>query len=432
MSSNNNIKGLGDENPFPLVRCIHQDIKSPRIADLGREVKSKLDDFGLKKFVKPNDTVAITVGSRDIHNQSTILKTLVDYLKELKATPFIIPAMGSHGGGTIEGQIQILKDYGITEQKIGCPIKATMDVIEIGESEFGTPIFLDKYASLADKIIIVNKIKSHSKFRGDVESGLSKMCLIGLGKHKGAKLYHRLIDRYSWSRVISSLLKVILKNIPIVCGIAIIQNINNEPAQLHVLHPDEFFTKEPELLRNYKELTEHLPFKELDLLIVDEMGKNIFGTGMDTNITGRKEGAEMQVRWLFVRDLTKESYGNAQGVGLADFTTKRLVDKIDYNKMYANALTAFRTDSPKIPVFLQNDREVLNTIFNMVGTEALSTLRIVWIKNTLELRKIIVSEYFFDQIESRENLSFIGDEEPIEFDEEGFLVNSKKFWFENN
>jgi hypothetical protein len=420
---------MSNNNNFPLLRCVHQNIKTPSISDLEGELRGKLNEFGLKNSVKPNETVAITAGSRGITHLNIVLKTLVEYLKELKASPFIIPAMGSHGGGTVKGQLKILEDYGITEEAMGCPIKASMEVVEIGKSEFRTPVYLDKHASLADKIIIVNKIKSHSKFTGEVESGLSKMSLLGLGKHEGARLYHRLINRYGWPRVSKSLLKVVLKNAPIVCGIGIVQNINNEPAQLYVLHPDEFFTKEPELLRNYKELTEHLPFNEIDLLIVDEMGKNIFGTGMDTNITGRKEGSNMQVNWLFVRDLTVESHGNAQGVGLADFTTKKLVDKIDYNKMYTNALTALRTDSPKIPIFLQNDKEVLNAIFDMLSEEERSTFRMIWIKNTLELRKIIVSEYFFDQIESRENLSFAGEEESIKFDLEGFLVNSKKYWF---
>ena len=422
---------MSNNSNFPLIRCIYQNIKTPRISDLEGELRGKLNEFGLKNSIKPNDAVAITAGSRGINHLNTILKTLVDYLKELKASPFIIPAMGSHGGGTAEGQLQVLTDYGITEKAIGCPIKASMEVVEIGESEFGTPVYLDKHASLADKIIIVNKINSHSEFVGDVESGLSKMCLIGLGKHEGAKKYHRIIDRYSWQRVSKSLVKVVLNKAPIICGIAVIQNMNNEPAQLHVLHPDEFLTKEPILLRNYKALMEHIPFKEIDLLIVDEMGKNIFGAGMDTNITGKKEGSSMQIRWVFVRDLTEESHGNAQGVGLADFTTKKLVDKIDYEKMYTNALTALRTDSPKLPIFLQNDRDVLNAIYDMMSEKERFNFRILWIKNTLELRQIIVSEYFFDQVESREDLSFIGDEEPIEFDSDGFLVNSKKFWFEN-
>jgi len=422
---------MSNNSNFPLIRCVHQSVKNPPIADLKGELRAKIVEFGLKNLLKPNDVVAITAGSRGINKLNTILKTLVDYLKELNTSPFIIPAMGSHGGGTAEGQQQILTDYGITEDAIGCPIKASMEVVEIGESEFGTPVYLDRYASLADKIIVVNKINSHSEFIGEVESGLSKMCLLGLGKHKGAITYHQIIDQYGWPRVSESLLKIVLKKAPIICGVAVVQNINNQPSQLHIFHPDEFSTKEPELLKNYKDITEHLPFKELDLLIVDEMGKNIFGAGMDTSITGRKEGSSMQVRWLFVRDLTEESHGNSQGVGLADFTTKRLVDKIDYNKMYTNALTARRTDSCKLPIFLQNDKEIMKAIFDMLTEEERSTFRMIWIKNTLKLEKIIVSEYFFDQIETRDNLNFIGDEEPIKFDENGFLVNSKKFWFKN-
>jgi len=431
MSNLHDLKYSGKEQKFPKIRCIHQKIKAPSIKNLKTAIRDKLQEFGLKEYINPNEKVAITASSRGINNQNIILKVIVNFVKDLKALPFIIPAMGSHGNGTTEGQLQILKNYEITEEKIGCPIRAGNEVVKLGVNEFGYPVYFDKYAASADKIIVLNKIKTHSKFLGEVESGLSKMCLIGLGKYKGAKLYHRLIDRYSWTQVLNSNLKIILKNTPIICGIAIIQNINNETAELHVLHPNDFSTKEPELLKRYKELTEYLPFKEIDLLIVDEMGKNIFGTGMDTNITGRKNGSEMYVQWLFVRDLTKETHGNAQGIGLADFTTKRLVDKIDFTKMYSNALTAFRTDSPKIPIFLQNDKDVLNTIFDLAGIEDSSKFRLVWIKNTLELGKILVSEYFFDHISSREDLNFIGDEETLTFNEEGFLINSKKYWLKD-
>jgi len=182
------------ERNFPLIRCVHQSVKNLAIADLKGELRAKLDAFNLKDLLKPNDTVAITAGSRGINNLSVLMKTLVDYLKELKTSPFIIPAMGSHGGGTAEGQRQILTDYGITEEAIGCPIKASMEVVEIGENEFGTSVYLDKHASLADKIIVLNKINSHSDYVGEFESGISKMCLIGLGKHKGAIAYHQLID----------------------------------------------------------------------------------------------------------------------------------------------------------------------------------------------------------------------------------------------
>jgi len=416
------------EMSFPLIRCIHQKIKAPKIHELKNSILKRLEEFGLKNSIDPGDSVALTASSRGIKDQAIILRILVSYIKDLKASPFIFPAMGSHGGGTIQGQLQILKDYGITEESMNCPIKASMDVIEIGETEFGQSIFIDKYAVEADKIILINKIKSHSKFVGEVESGLSKMCFIGLGKHKGAKLYHQLIDQYSWPTVINTFRKEIIKNIPIICGLAIIQNIKNETAEIHVLSPHEFETKEPELLQRYKELNEHIPFHEIDLLIIDEMGKNIFGTGMDTNITGRKIGSSIKVQWLFVRDLTKETHGNAQGIGLADFTTKRLVDKIDYSKMYSNSLTAYRTDSPKIPIFLENDEEVLKTIFHLTDLKDPSNFRLVWIKNTLQLQQILVSEFFFNQVDSWDDLDFIGEPEIIRFDEEGFLVNSKKYW----
>ena len=413
---------------LPLIRCVSQNIDAPEVRDVENLVLKKIKEYNLESYINQGDSVALTASSRGFKDQATILRVVVNYVKSLRSYPFIIPAMGSHGGGTVEGQLQILNDFGITEESIGCPIKATMEVVEVGKNEFNQPIYIDKYAAEADKIIVINKIKSHSKFVGEVESGLSKMCFIGLGKHKGAKLYHQLIDRYSWQTVLKSYRNEIIQKVPIICGLGIIQNINNETAEIHILHPNEFEQKEAELLQRYKKLNEHVPFHEIDLLIVDEMGKNIFGTGMDTNITGRKPGSPMKVQWLFVRDLTKETRGNAQGVGLADFTTKRLVDKINYSKTYTNALTAYRTDSPKIPIFLNNDKEVLKTIFNMYDIDDISNFKLVWIKNTLEMQKIIVSEAFFNQVSSRDNLKFLSDPEKIEFDKDGFLINSKKYW----
>lgn len=414
-----------NEVTFPLVRCISQEIKAPKVYDVEDLLIKRIKEYDLASYINQGDSIALTASSRGIKDQTVILRVLANYLKRLGALPFVIPAMGSHGGGTVEGQLQILNDFGITEDSVGCPIKATMDVVEVGRSEFGHPIYIDRYAAEANKIIIINKIKSHSKFVGEVESGLSKMCLIGLGKHKGAKLYHQLFDHYSWQSVLKSYRREILQKVPIICGVAVIQNINNETAEIHVLHPNEFEQKEPRLLQRYKKLNEHIPFHEIDLLIVDEMGKNIFGTGMDTNITGRKPMSSMKVQWVFVRDLTSETRGNAQGIGLADFTTKRLVDKINYSKTYTNALTAYRTDSPKIPIFLKNDKEVLKTIFNMYDINAITSFKLVWIKNTLELQKLIVSEALFS---SRGNFQILSDPEKVEFDKDGFLTNSKKYW----
>ncbi|MBD3227260.1 MAG: DUF2088 domain-containing protein [Candidatus Lokiarchaeota archaeon] len=413
---------------FPRFKCIEQKIKTPQLKDIESYILSELQHFDLKSLVEKGDKIALTASSRGIIKQDIILKIIVNYLKDLDTNPFIIPAMGSHGGATIEGQLRILEEYGISSEKMGCPIKATMDTINIGKNEFETPIFIDKYVVEADKIIIINKINTHSKFVGEVESGLSKMRLIGLGKHLGSKLYHRLIERYSWSGVVSSIREIILEKLPIICGCAIIQNDQNQIAEIHLLHPKQFAEKEPKLLNKYREIKPQIPFNNLDLLIVDQMGKNIFGTGMDTSITGRKSDSEMNIQWVFVRELTEETHGNAQGIGLADFTTERLVDKIDFSQTYENALTAYRTDSPKIPIYLSNDKEVLNKVFEVAGINDPSKFRFVWIKNTLNLKKMLVSESFFDEIEEKENLKAISKPEEFQFNKEGFLINSSKYW----
>jgi hypothetical protein len=413
---------------FPKIRCIQQNIATPSIKNIKASLKKKLDNYGLKSFIDAGDSVALTASSRGINNQALILKILIKYLKNLDAKPFVIPAMGSHGGATAAGQLRILKEYNITEKTLGCPIKASMEVVKLGDSDLGFAVYLDKQAALADKIIVINKIKTHSKFVGKIESGLCKMCLMGLGKHKGAKLYHQLIEHYSWPKILESIIKVVIKKAPIICGIGLVQNSQNQIAEIHILHPDEFFPKEPGLLERYKTLMGKIPFKDIDLLIVDEMGKNIFGTGMDTTITGRKPSSPMNVQWLFVRDLTEETHGNAQGIGLADFTTKRLVDKINFSETYMNALTAYRTDSPKIPIYLSNDYQILKKISNLANMEDPLQFRLIWIKNTLDLSRMFASEYFFKQVESQENLTFIGMPESLEFDSDGFLTNSKKYW----
>ncbi|MBD3195308.1 MAG: DUF2088 domain-containing protein [Candidatus Lokiarchaeota archaeon] len=413
---------------LPKIRCIEQEILTPHIKNLESVLRDKIQKFQLKDLINQGDNVALTASSRGIKDQYLILKFLVKYIKDLNANPFIIPAMGSHGGGTAQGQLTILEEYGITEQTMECPIKSSMEVISIGQNEFGTPIFVDNFVAQADKIILLNKIKTHSKFVGNVESGLSKMLLIGLGKHHGAKIYHRLIEQYSWSEIINSLRNEILNRLPIILGIAIVQNAFNQTAEIHFLTPDKFETKEPNLLKRYKDISPKLPFRDIDLLIVDEMGKNIFGTGMDTNITGRKSDSTMKVKWIFIRDLTFETHGNAQGIGLADFTTDKLVDKIDLKQTYENALTAYRTDSPKIPIHFPSDREVLRKIIDIVGSNESMNLKIVWIKNTLELRKLLISKAYDDEVDNKKELRFIGNSEKFKFSENGFLLNSIDYW----
>ncbi len=413
---------------LPKVRCVQQAIPLPLIENIESKIREELKKIGINENIKMGEKIAITASSRGIPNQALILKTIATYFKELKTEPFIIPAMGSHGGATAEGQLSLLRDYGITEKKVGCPLKSSMEVVKIGETNTGIPVYLDKYAALADKIFIFNRIRSHSKFIGEVESGLSKMCLMGLGKHEGTKLYHQFIEQQSWPEVVDAIRNVVFNKAKIIGGLAIIQNINNQIAELHALRPEEFSTKEPILLQRYKELTEKMPFQYIDLLIVDEMGKNIFGTGMDTNITGRKSVSKIRIKWLFVRDLTEETHGNAQGIGLADFTTKRVIEKIDLSKTYLNALTAYRTDSPKLPIILSTDKDVFNIISFLLGPDEMSSLQMVWIQNTSKLLKMLVSEALFEQVQSNELLRFCGEAESIKFDSEGFLITSKKYW----
>lgn len=413
---------------FPTIQCIQQTKKRSTVSDLKLNIKEKLDSFQIKNHINKDDSIALTASSRGINHQALILKIIIDYLKKCNAKPFIIPAMGSHAGATVEGQLQVLQAYGIKKELMGCPIKATMEVVEIAKSEFGSPIYIDKYAFSADKIIILNSIKTHSKFVGEVESGLTKMCLMGLGKHKGAKSYHQIIAHHSWDEVSKKFRDIILQKLPIICGIGILQNNYNEVAELHILAPQEFESEEPKLLGRYKEIQLGIPFNDIDLLIVDEMGKNIFGTGMDTSITGRKPNSKMDVQWLFVRDLTEETHGNAQGIGLADFTTDRVIEKINFSKTYVNALTAYRTDSAKIPIHFSNDKNVLQEVFNLANYKDPSEFRLVWIKNTLQLDRILISEVFFNDILSRGDLSFVGEPEPLRFDPNGFLINSKNYW----
>ncbi len=413
---------------YPEMRCVRQKSNIKHINQLEPVIRKKLTDFKIDEYIKPGETVALTASSRGINNQSLILKIIVEYLKDLKAFPFVIPAMGSHAGATEHGQMQVLHDYGICENSLGCPIKATMEVVEIAKSPYGTPIYIDKHAASADKIIIINKIKTHSKFVGDVESGLTKMCLMGLGKARGAQLYHKLIAHHSWDEISKTHREIILKKVPIICGIGLIQNIYNQTAEIHLLSPDRFKDKEPELLLRYREIQLGIPFKKIDLLIIDEMGKNIFGTGMDTSITGRKPNSEMRVQWLFVRDLTEETHGNAQGIGLADFTTQKVIDKIDRSKTYLNALSAYRTDSAKIPMYFRNDQEVLKEVFNLANLKNVEDFRLIWIRNTLKLERLLVSKYFFEEVSSRDDLTFITGGEQLKFDSDGFLINSKQFW----
>ncbi|MCG7852506.1 MAG: nickel-dependent lactate racemase, partial [Methanosarcinaceae archaeon] len=274
---------------YPRMMCIRQHFDAPTLQDVPGAIRQELAKLPLSTRIRQGDSVALTVGSRGIANMALIIKTLVEELKAQGGKPFIVPAMGSHGGGTAEGQRAIIEAYGVTEDFTGAPINATMEVVQVGSIEDGIPVFFDKYAHEADHVAIVARIKPHTDFSGEIESGLHKMMLIGLGKHRGASLYHQAFAHYSFDHIVRSVGQTVIENCNILLGLAIVENQFDETALIKAVAPEEFLEREKELLILAKKLIPRLPFQQVDLLIVDQIGKDVSGTGMDTNVIGRKD-----------------------------------------------------------------------------------------------------------------------------------------------
>ncbi len=273
---------------YPLMFRVRQKFENPRVEDIPGEVKQQLAQLNLGSRVKPGQSVAVTVGSRGIANIDIIIKAAIEHLQSLGLEPFIVPAMGSHGGGTAEGQRAIVEGYGITEEFVGCPIRSSMETVVLCETPEGIPVHFDKQAYQADHVLVAGRIKPHTNFVGDIESGLMKMMLIGLGKHAGAKIYHRAIQDYSFAQIVRSVAHLVLDKCPILAGLGIVENSYDQTAKLAGVLPEEFEAREKELLVLAKEWMPKLPFREADLLLINQFGKNISGSGMDTNVVGRK------------------------------------------------------------------------------------------------------------------------------------------------
>ncbi len=332
---------------YPHFFRVRQHFEAPRVDDVPGEVERELSSLRLSQRIKPGQTVAITAGSRGIANIHLIIRGCVAHLQRLGAKPFIVPAMGSHGGGTAEGQAQILHDYGITEAFCGCPIKASMETVIVCQTAEGFPVHFDRHASEADHVFVVGRVKPHTDFVGEIESGLMKMMLIGLGKHEGAKVYHRAIQEYSFGQILRSVAGQVLKKCRIVGALATLENGYDQTAKLAAVLPEELESREKELLVLARQWLPRLPFKKVDILLVDELGKNISGAGMDTNVVGRKKnfhGASPdefpQVKRIVVRGLTEATHGNAAGIGMASFVTTRTLRATDMLKTRINCLTS--------------------------------------------------------------------------------------------
>lgn len=412
---------------YPRMVQLKQIFSRTRIDDIPGHLRSTLDTLALNEKIRPGQTVALTAGSRGIANIALILREVVAYLKHLGAIPFLVPTMGSHGGGTAEGQRHVIESYGITEEYVGAPIRASMEVVKLGDTSEGFPIYLDRHAAGADHIGVIGRIKPHTGFHGALESGLHKMMMIGLGKHIGAIEYHRILLENPYEMVVRSVGRYMRQNAAITFGLGIVENPYDETGHLEAVAPDHFETREEAMLVMAKDWLAKLPFHEADLLIVDEIGKNISGSGMDTNVVGRKRAHrtlppenQPDMRFIFVRGLTEKTHGNASCIGLADFTTQRLVKAMNYKATVINCVTSGYPEGANIPVHFETDREVLTAALPIIGTRDSDEARIIHIRNTLQLENVFVSE---PCLENKASTQFetVGKSRQLELDASGNL-----------
>ena len=409
---------------FPKVVKVRQRFPRPRVEDLETALREQLGREEIAGTIRPGMSVALTAGSRGIAEIHEILRSLVAILKEMGAEPFIVPAMGSHGGATAEGQVEILESLGVTEEFCGAPIRSSMEVVELGETERGVPVYMDRIASEADGVVLVNRIKAHTDFRAPVESGLLKMASIGLGKHKQALALHGYGVR-GIRDFMAEVGEKVLDSGHVLFGVGVVENAYDEPAKVEAIPPPEIPRREAELLAEYMGMMPTLPVSDIDLLYVDALGKNYSGTGMDTNVIGRfrilgvEEPQSPRVKYVIVGDISRESHGNALGVGLADLTTRRLAEQIDRKAMNANVVTSTFIERAKVPMVLENDREALETAVRCNWGVPPEETRFVRIPNTLHLEYLYVSENLVDEV--LQNAEVVGDPEEPRFDADGFF-----------
>ena len=411
---------------FPKVVKVRQKFPRPRVEDIEAALREQLEREEIAGTVRPGMSVALTAGSRGIAEINGILRGLVTILKEMGAAPFIVPAMGSHGGATAEGQVEILESLGVTEEFCGAPIRSSMEVVELGETDRGVPVYMDRIASEADGVVLVNRIKAHTDFRSTIESGLLKMASIGLGKHKQALALHG----YGVQGIRDYMAEVgekVLDSGHILFGVGVVENAYDEPAIVEAIPPRDIPRREAELLAEYMGMMPGLPVSDIDVLYVDALGKNYSGTGMDTNVIGRfrilgvEEPESPRVKYVIVGDISRESHGNALGMGLADLTTRRLADQVDRKAMNANVITSTFVERAKVPMVLEDDREALETAVRCNWGVPPEETRFVRIPNTLHLEYLYVSENLVDEVLQNADAEVVGDPEELRFDADGFF-----------
>jgi Lactate racemase N-terminal domain len=415
--------------PIARVRQIHN---QPEVADVPGAVAAAILSSRITDRVKPGGSIALTVGSRGIAGIDRIARAAVDALKALGFRPFVVASMGSHGGGTAEGQRAMLAEFGVTEGRLGCPIRSEMDTAILGTNSFGLPIHFDRNALGADGIVLLNRIKPHTSFTGRYESGLLKMLTIGLGKHQGAEQVHKL-GLPGLRKLLPEVGAFLLEKTPVAFGVALLENAEERTARVVGVEPGELLEVEPRLLDEARTLMARLPFDQIDVLIVGELGKNYSGTGLDPNVIGRQRVETMPdlprpvVTRLAVLDLSVETRGNATGIGLADLTTDRLVANIDPRPMRVNCLTSNFLARARVPLSLPTDRDVLTACLDTCWRIDPSEARMVLIPNTLEVAHLWVTPPLAGEVESNPHLAFETDFRPIPIAVDGMLDQESLF-----
>lgn len=421
------IQGM-DEIKIPKMFKIRQKYDAFKIDDLKtwilKELEGKLPHE--QKNALKDKRICISVGSRGIPHEDVIIKTVLDWLKSYGANPFIFPAMGSHGGGTAQGQKELIADYGITEEAMGAPVLSSMEVVQLGSLDDGTPVYCDKNAYESDGIIVFNKIKPHTDFRGPHESGLAKMCAIGISKHLGASYFH-MMGFPSFSARIPKVAELFLQKAPVAFGLGVVQNAYDEISELEVIPAPQIMERDAALLEIAKEKIAKFKMDSIDVLIIDEIGKNISGNGHDPNITGRSNsrGFEdvLDCKKMFVRGVTPQSHHNACGLSAADITTRRVMNQIDLESTWVNVITATMLNGGKLPIYANSDKEAILIAIRTCNGIDFNKARVVRIKNTAEMEEILVSQPYYDELKNREDIEILSEPFEMTFDDEGDLID---------
>lgn len=408
---------------------IHQKFISRKLPDLKQSVLDEMRAAWPKSNIKPGDKIAVTVGSRGIANLALMVSAICEEIRAKGCVPIIIPAMGSHGGATPEGQTLVLTDYGVTPESVGAQIDSRMEVKQVGVSPMGMKVYVAQSALECDHIIVFNRVKAHTDFKGDIESGLCKMMAIGLGKRAGASYYHRYIIDVGFAKALESAGAYVLDKCKVAFGLAVVEDGYDDTAIVKHFLPAELVAGEKELLKTAKGCMARLPFGKADILMLDYLGKNISGTGLDTNVIGRFQNIytrgdlpEPYIKRIYVRDIAPESHGNATGMGRADFISQRLYDNLDFEATYINCITGLGMENAKMPMVRKNDRDALEALNITIGHVPPEELKMIWARDTLALHECVVSGAYLAECHDRDDIE-VGEKIRVQFNDDDYLVS---------